>query len=598
MGKISVNFGASDAYTIELVWTQGTQSVTNNTTALHFACTLYSNRSSVSFTGQARTDTLTVGGVTVHPQHGYYVVPGGGSVMLWESDVTVTHDSDGTFKNKQISVDVKIDNTFSTSGYIGTVTATGTITLDTIPRASTLTFVAITLGKQVSVTIKPASSAFRHKLSLKVGSKTVTMLSDKAGGTYRITPTLADFAPQITDAASKSGTLTLQTYNTSGTLIGSNTYTVTVTVPSSAGPTVSDGWATATYDNTGTAAAAIAAFVQGHSRATVTFDKSKIETYYGATIKSYQITCNGVAVSEAPYRTGIMDQTNEKIVCSVTDSRGHTAMGVLNVSLYPYSPPTLSELSLYRANADGTENSEGTCIYAKAKLTFSDIGGLNDCSLQGFYRLAGGNYGSGVQMTSGVGTILTNAAAIEASYVAKIEAKDSLGNSRKFEATIPTADVAFNVKPGGKGAAFFKYAEKDGVLEVNGALEVEGIPVLRMKLLYTFEGETSGEQNVPIANMGSYDLILLLHSAATGYSKTNLTHSIIKVNTNHYAREILNVTSAAAMQVSQRLFEPTSDGVLHIGAPYRKLFSASTAPEEDTAYPASLSPYQVYGIKL
>lgn len=478
MGKISVNFGASDAYTIELVWTQGTQSVTNNTTALHFACTLYSNRSSATFTGQGRTDTLTVGGVTVHPQHGYYVVPGGGSVLLWESNVTVTHDSDGTFKNKQISADVKIDNTFSTSGYIGTVTATGTITLDTIPRASTLTFGAITLGKQASVTIKSASSAFRHKLSLKVGSKTVTMLSDKAGGTYRITPTLADFAPQITDAASKSGTLTLQTYNTSGALIGSNTYTVTVTVPSSAGPAVSDGWATATYDNTGTAAAAIAAFVQGFSKAKISFASGKIATQYGATIKSYKITCAGVSDTASPYLTGVLDGTTADILCTVYDSRGYSASETLRVNLYPYSPPTLSELSLYRANADGTENSEGTCIYAKAKLTFSDIGGLNACSLQGFYRLAGGSYGSGVQMTSGVGIILTNAAAIEASYVAKIEAKDSLGNSRKFEATIPTADVAFHVKPGGKGAAFFKYAEEDGLLDVNGRLRVRESVVL------------------------------------------------------------------------------------------------------------------------
>lgn len=474
MGKISVNFGYSGAYTIELVWTQGTQDTSNNTTALHFACTVYSNGGGFTYSGQGRTDTLTVGGVTVHPQHGNYVVPGGGSVLLWESDVTVTHDEDGSYTDKAVSVGILIDTTFSTSGYIGTVTASGTITLDTIPRASSLSYGEITLGQRNTVTIQAASSAFKHRLYLRVGEFTAPMVYDKAGGTYGITPSVDDFAPQITDSDSASGTLLLQTYDASGTMIGYKNEPVNVIVPASAGPNVSTGWATASYDNTETAAAAIATFVQGYSKAKVTFDDNKIETQYGATIQGYEISCAGVTNGASPYLTDVLTGTRASIVCTVTDSRGHTASETLTVTLYPYRSPTLSSLELYRGDEDGTANDEGVCIWAKAALKYSDIDGMNTCSLQGFYRLAGGSYGTGINLASKQAKILTNAALIDSSYVAKIVAQDSLGNSRQYEVTIPTANAAFHIKDGGKAAAFGKYAEEDGLLDVAWRTRLRG----------------------------------------------------------------------------------------------------------------------------
>lgn len=474
MWSIAKNFGSNDAYTVRLELTAAEPSVENNRTALHFACWLVSNRASATFTGQARTDTLTVAGVTLHPNHGYYVLPGGGSVLLWQSDVTVSHDSDGSFSEKAVSCGVMIDTTFSSSGYIGTVTAEGTMTLTAIPRASSMSVGELTLGTTGSAAITAASAYFRHDIYLTVGGASVCLLYDRqGGGSVGITPSIGDFAPQITDAAAKTGTLTLYTFDANRNALGSKNYDVTVKVPSSAAPSVASGWALAAYDNAGTAAASIDAFVQGYSRARVNFDPSRITTRYGATVKGYRIVCAGVTATEAPYLTGVLSGTTAAIVCTVEDSRGYTASETLTVTIYPYRAPALSSVSIYRAQEDGTADRAGLCIYARAVLTYSDIGGRNPCAMTGYYRTQSGSYpGEGTAMTSGEGTLLTRTAAATSSYVAKIEARDSLGNMAKYEVTIPTDNVTFHLKEGGQGAAFGKYSEEDDLLDTAWSLRV------------------------------------------------------------------------------------------------------------------------------
>lgn len=68
-------------------------------------------------------------------------------------------------------------------------------------------------------------------------------------------------------------------------------------------------------------------------------------------------------------------------------------------------------------------------------------------------------------MTSGAAGLVTGDVDIltTASYEAKIEIADKLGNTASFSAVIPTADVAFHLRPGGKGAAFGKYSEKEAL---------------------------------------------------------------------------------------------------------------------------------------
>lgn len=470
---ISVSFGSNNVYTITLDWTQVSQSITGNTSSVKFTCTIKSN-GTASFRGYGRTDTLTVGGKTFKPAHGEFTVPAGGSAKLWDYTATISHDVDGSFKSKAISCGVLIDTTFSSSGYVGTVTATGTINLDTIARASSISVSALTLEQYNNATITTADSSFRHDIYLKVGDVSKCIKYDTVGGAVKLWPEIEQFAPAITSAASAKGTLTIYTFSAGRASIGSKEYEVTVKVPDLAKPDVSLGWASADYYNSGTPAASIAAFVQGYSKAQIVFDADRISLKYGARLKQYKISCDGVTQNgTGPYlRTGVLSGTSAKIVCTVEDSRGYTASETVTVGVLPYARPTLTGISLYRASSDGSAASDGTRIYAKATLKYADLNGLNACRLNAYYRAQSGSYGDAIQLESDVGAIIMDSAAINQTYVAKIVAEDNLGNAASYEATIPTDSVAFHIRDGGNGAAFFKYAEKDGVLEVNGALEL------------------------------------------------------------------------------------------------------------------------------
>lgn len=414
--------------------------------------------------------SLTLNGETV--SGGVYASVSGDWILMRSLIVTVPHNDDGT---KSVTLSGAVWGPSGT-GYSGRSTeGSGTVTLNTIPRASTLSCGALTLGSKSACTITPAAEGYRHDLYLTAGGHRACLLHDVRGGTYQISPNLSDFAAYITTAKSVTGTLELTTYNAGWTAaLGVKTLSVQVLVPASCGPSVSSGWASAAYYNAGTAAAGIAAYVQGYSKAQVTFSDQKVTTRYGATIKGYKIACAGVTVSSAPYRTQVLPGTAASIVCTVEDSRGYTASETLTVTLLPYARPKLSSLSLYRSDADGTADKDGTCIWARATLSYSAIGGRNACTLKGYHRTAGGSYGDGTAMESGVGLILTAAALIGQSYVAKIEAADSLGQTARYEVTIPTADAAFHLRAGGKGAAFGKYAEADGVLDVAWDLRVRG----------------------------------------------------------------------------------------------------------------------------
>ena len=385
-------------------------------------------------------------------------------VLLMEKTRSVAHDSDGS---KSIPIAASVTAPDGTA-YAGKVTqGSGTAVLDNIPRASTMTISGGAMGSPVTFVITSASASFTHSLTYEFGGVSGTILSYQPAGVYGDWSPPLDLAAQIPNAASGTVTYKLYTWNGVGVSVGVKTYSATLSVPSSAAPDVADGWAKAACYNAGTAAASIAAFVQGYSKAQVTFNSSKITTKYGATVKRYKIVCGSVTDTESPYLTGVLTGTSATITCTVEDSRGYTASGTLTVALKPYKKPALSDLALYRADEDGTANRAGLCIYAKATLTWSDIGGKNSCSMKGYYRLQSGSYpAAGTEMTSGVGILLTVAAAATSTYVAKITAVDSLGNTAVYEATIPTDSVAFHIREGGQGAAFGKYAEEDDLLDV------------------------------------------------------------------------------------------------------------------------------------
>lgn len=143
---------------------------------------------------------------------------------------------------------VSINLTFKAALYSssagGNRTINGTITQLTLTKepaaeASTISFNAssVKMGKKLLISIARDNSSCTHTLSYTFGSKTATIASDVASSYEWEVPEMASLC---NDAVSGICTITCKTY-LSGTLLGSNTATVTLEVPDATTPSFPDG---------------------------------------------------------------------------------------------------------------------------------------------------------------------------------------------------------------------------------------------------------------------------------------------------------------------------------------------------------------------
>ena len=456
----------------------------------------------------ARNKTVILWSCGLHPEEQYYtnairmsaVVINGRTVYSGGTYSDITDYRERTFASGTMEIDHESDGskTFTVSAFSGWLYGNGdynapaqSFELPTIPRATVPSMGAATIGEEVTISLPRASGTFTHTLTYSFGSASGTIGS--ALGTSAVWRLPESLAAQIPHDPGGTGTLTCVTYSGS-TLIGSKTIAFTASVPGSMKPALTPGWATVTYDNSGTKASAIRAWVQGYSKARAEFDDSRITCKQGASVRGYSITYLGKTVSESPYRTETMGGTAATVRCTVTDSRGLSAYEDFEIAIHPYAPPAITGARLYRADGDGAASDSGTHIAGRATANYSSIGGENAATIRGYWKAVGGSYGSGEALSSGVTGIISGSAVISAdrSYVAKLVITDSLGNTAEFEDSIPTERVAFHLKEGGNGAAFGKAAEQDELLDVawdarfredvqvDGALQVGGKSLLDM----------------------------------------------------------------------------------------------------------------------
>ena len=392
--------------------------------------------------------------------------------VLGERTEEISHNNDGT---KTVTLSGEWCSAISGGWAPYSLSVSGEVTLPTIPRATVPSMGAATIGEEVTIILPRASSTFTHTLTYSFGSASGTIGSDL--GTSAVWRLPESLAAQIPNDPDGTGTLTCVTYSGS-TLIGSKTIAFTASVPGSMKPALTPGWATVTYDNSGTKASAIRAWVQGYSKARAEFDDSRITCKQGASVRGYSITYLGKTVSESPYRTETIGGTAATVRCTVTDSRGLSAYEDFEIAIHPYAPPALTGAMLYRADGDGAASDSGTHIAGRATANYYPIGGENAATIRGYWKAVGGSYGSGEALSSGVTGIISGSAVIstDRSYVAKLVITDSLGNTAEFEDSIPTERVAFHLKEGGNGAAFGKVAETEYVLELaeDWELKVKG----------------------------------------------------------------------------------------------------------------------------
>ena len=328
----SIYSSKSRGWQLRLDWTITGQSINDNTSTINLDLWVYDG------TGYSQNETA---------YEAYYILQGEkrwnpynysttGWYKLGSKSITVIHNADGT---GSVTLSAEWDCGWDSAYTPRHLALSETVTLTTIPRASSVSASGDTLGQAVSITISRASSSFTHKLYYSCGSISWAGIASDVDTSYSWTPPVS-LAAQAPNASSVQ---------------------MTLAVPSSVVPTLS----VATSDQT-KVSATYGGYVQLRSKLKVDLTASGAQ---GSTIKSYSIKLGDFyAVAAASGTTDYLPTAGAlTLTCTVTDSRGRTTTKTQTITVLAYSKPTISDIAASRCNSDGTANRMGDY----GKVTFS-----------------------------------------------------------------------------------------------------------------------------------------------------------------------------------------------------------------------------------
>ena len=370
----SIYSSTSKGWKLRLDWAITGQSISNNRSTISLDLWIYDG------TGYSQNESAN---------EAYYIIQGEkrwnpynynstGWYKLGSKSITVNHNADGT---KSVTLTAEWDCGFASDYTPRQLSLSKTVTLTTIPRASSASATGSTLGETVAITISRASSGFTHKLYYTCGSISNQLIAENVGTSYSWTPPVS-LAQQAPNAATVSVTLTVKTYNGS-TYIGSKNLQLSLSIPSSIIPTLSF----AISDPTGVRET-YGGYVQLRSKIQVSITASGAQ---GSTIKSYSIKVGNIYASNSSSGTTdyLPNSGTLVITCTVTDSRGRTARQTQNIAVLAYIRPTITAISAARCNQDGTANRAGTYGKVTFSASITPLSNINTAAYAVQYREVG-----------------------------------------------------------------------------------------------------------------------------------------------------------------------------------------------------------------
>lgn len=426
--------------------TQQSQNVTTNKTIVRYELLLY--RPSKISSSANKAYSIVVNGKTV--KSGTTTIGGSGTKSIASGTTEITHNADGT-KSIDFSFSLAFDIDWNV-GHIGTGRANGSMTLTTIPRATTPTLNPsnLYLGSTINISLPRASSSFTHNLSWKFGSLTGTIGTGIA--TSASLKTEKSWASQIPNGSSGIGYIYCDTFN-GNTKIGAKTVSFTANISTGMEPvidSVSISEAVSGIYNQ------FYGYVQNKSQLLINISARGIS---GATIKSYKTVIDGVTYGGQEFTTSPVSKSgNVEISISVTDSRGLTTTTTRTVNVMEYSPPRISQFTVIRGNADNTPNSIGNYAIMRIDFAISQLGGRNRNSYKieyksnddYDYRLLGTYSGYEFSGIKNGGNILNGSN----TYAFRLTVTDFFGDVVAEYDGVPTSSTLFNVNKEGTSMCF------------------------------------------------------------------------------------------------------------------------------------------------
>ena len=430
--------------------TETSYSIVDNTSQVRILWT--STQSGNSWNGYTRTAYYyySINGGSETSKSVSYTLPKNSTVTIVDTTLTVAHNSDGS---GTITVRTWMDTDIS----YGVVEDSKTLTLTTIPRASTLSVSDGTLGIKTTPTADRKSSSFTHTLTWECGSYSGTIATKSSATSWNFTPELklASVAPY---GQKVYCTYTLSTYNGS-TLVGTDSKAAWFTIPNSVKPSCS----LSLSDSKGYAST-YGGYIQGESQLSVTINATQA---YSSPISRYSASANGATYSTQTFTTSVLTKVGTNTIsATVIDGRERPGSVSTNITVLAYSRPKITNLKVRRCNANGAENDRGGYGKISFHCTITPLSNKNTrtCSLR--YRQSGA-------------TTWTNAPAITLSaydqdcnppviqmsdahsYEVQINLTDKFGTTSAVT-SISTGYCLYHIPASGKGITFGGIAEGDG----------------------------------------------------------------------------------------------------------------------------------------
>lgn len=423
---------------------------------------------SITIDGTKTTDSLDVNEAQISITYN-------SNTFAMKATKRVHHNDDGSKK-----ITISATGSLSGESSLTYTKISDEVTLDTIPRAATLTS-APNFNDHDNPVIQYSNPAGNSATSLMAcislnGVKIDIAYRDvtKTGTSYTFNLTEAerDILRKATSSSSRKLYFYLRTKFGTTKYYSTKEVTFSVVDDQDSKPSIK---MTATLDNSSLPSEFKDMCIQGKSRYGVNLSA---EGKYGAKIASLYAVADGATYNLASFKTNVFNKSeNVNIVGHVKDTRGFTNSTKKIISVIPYSKPLVIPLEnqnaimCYRSDGNGVRIGNSTSVWIKAKRNYYSVEGKNQCALQWRRKPTNEPWNDSVHQWSDlipktdVSTDEYNALLsgvdfeTKKSYTMQIRAIDDIGEYDIKTFDIPTEDVALHLGKGGKNVSVGAYCD-------------------------------------------------------------------------------------------------------------------------------------------
>ena len=439
------------------------------------------------------------------------------TIPLIDQTVTINHDSEG---KKTFSFSAQFNGSGGWSPRTLTISG-NSFTLTDIPRLSSVSVDAGTIGSPVTININRQSSSFKHTVRYAWANKSGTIASNVDTSTAWTIP--LDFANDFPNSETGTGTIYVDTYS-EGTMIGTQSATLIASVPASMKPTFKG----VSLSDSNTAAQKVVrnanTFIQILSNIKVSFNGASGS--YGSNITGYhaEIVGKNQTTDFNAGTLGIMNYNGTITVrASVSDSRGRWSdPRDVSVTVLEYFAPSLS-FSVVRTGS----TSSTLEIIRNARIAPLIVNGIQKNTMKLTFKVS--PYGKDAYTTDtgpasgewlSISSLVNSPANLAGEYAANkswqvLAILEDKFTSTSFKAQVPVESVVLSYDRDGLGIGKIR---EFGALDVAGDIYANNSPIQQYQLTENngrpkwMDGKPSVENANLLDEPGQY----YLDASATG----------------------------------------------------------------------------------